>query len=235
MDDFIEQLQDLVKHGLIADIFRMERSYMLLKNIGTNAHVINAPSAGNFGELFGSLQVALQTDTILAVTRLYDPPYKVYPNRCIRRLLDLIEKNRNKLPKIIEIYNLKKELHLIKMDRTAISLVDTDEPAFALELVKHFRSILEHPLTINTLQKLKDIRDKSIAHNEYYVRIQWPTWLEIERLIQHAKELAGILGWAYLNTVYMHNGNYILTSDAERPSNALNRLLKKIIPNEGSN
>ena len=89
VNEFKKQLQDLVTHGLIADIFKMERSYMLLKNIGTNAHVINAPSAGNFGELFGSIQVALQTDIILAVTRLYDPPDKKYPTRCIRRLFSL--------------------------------------------------------------------------------------------------------------------------------------------------
>jgi len=118
------------------------------------------------------------------------------------------------------------------MDENAISLVDTDEPAFALELVKYFLNILDHPLTINTLQKLKVIRDKSIAHNEQCTEIQGPAWLELERLIQHAKEFAGILRWAYFSTVYMHDGNYILTSDAERPSRALNRLLRQIIPME---
>lgn len=235
MNEFKKQLQDLVTHGLIADIFKMERSYMLLKNIGTNAHVINAPGAGNFGELFGSIQVALQTDVILAVTRLYDPPDKKYPTRCIRRLLDLMEENKNELPKIREIYNLKNELHLIGMNKNAISLVDTDESAFALELVRHFRSILEDPLTIDIAKKLKNIRDKSIAHNEQCTQIQGPTWQGLERLIQHAKELVGVLGWAYLDTAYMHDGNYILTSDAERPSRALGRLLRQIIPNEGQN
>lgn len=68
-----KQLEDLAKRGLIADIFKMERSYMLFKTIGKNAHLINALSAGNFGELFGSFQLALQTDVILAITRLYDP------------------------------------------------------------------------------------------------------------------------------------------------------------------
>lgn len=233
MNEFKKQLQDLVSHGLIADIYQMEMSYTLLKNIGINAHAINAPGAGNFGELFGAIQAALQTHTILAITRLYDPPDKKYPTRCIRRLLDLIEKNRDKLPRIREIYNLKNELHLIGMDQNAISLVDTDESAFALEIVKYFRSILDHPRTINTLQKLKVIRDKSIAHNEQCTQLQGPTWSEIERLIRHAKDLAGVLGLAYLDTVYMHDGTYILTSDAEKPSRALGRLLRRIIPSEG--
>lgn len=233
MNEFKKQLKDLVSQGLIADIFKMERSYILLKTISTNAQTINTPGAGNFGELFGSIQVALQTDVILAVTRLYDPHSKVYPTRCIRRLLDLIEENTNELPKIREIYNLKNELRLIGMDKNAISLVDTDESAFAIGLVRHFRSILEQPMTIDTVKKLKNIRDKSIAHNEQCTQIQGPTWRGLERLIQYAKELADVLGWAYLDTVYMQDGNYILTSDAERPSRALGRLLRQIIPNEG--
>ena len=145
-----DQLEDLVKQGLVADIFKMERSHASLKTIGTKAAAINAAGAGNFGELFGSLQTALQTEAMLAAARLCDPPNKKYPTRCIRGLLDYLETHSNKLPPIKDIENLNYELHRIGMDRQAISLAATNEPAFALALVGHFRAIFRNPQTVQT-------------------------------------------------------------------------------------
>ena len=178
-----DQLEDLVKKGLVPDIFKMERAYSLLKTIGANASAINARGAGNLGELFGALQIALQTDAILAAARLYDPPSKKYPTRCISGLLDFLERNCSNLPPIKEIYNLKKELSRIGMSPQVISLATTDEIAFAMELVKHFRVILDDPQIISTVNGLKDIRDKAIAHNEQAAHIQGPTWCGLKELI----------------------------------------------------
>lgn len=224
------RLEDLIKQGLVADIFRMERSYALLKVIGTNAEAINAPSAGNFGELFGALQSALQTDTVLAVARLYDPPSKRYPTRCIKGLLDFLEENRSNLPNIGEFYNLEKELNRIGINPNEIQLALADETCFVLVIVNHFRMILKDEQTIDTIEKLKNIRDKIIAHNEQVSHLHGPTWYGLEKLIQHAKDLAGLLGWAYFSTVYVHDGEYLLTLDAGRASIAMNRLLKQVIP-----
>ncbi len=226
-----DQIEDIVKHGLVADIFRMERSYSLLKIIGVNAEAINAQGAGNFGELFGSLQSALRTEAVLAVARLYDPPSKKYLTRCISGLLNFLEEHKGNLPKIRELYNLKKELNLIGMNQSGIILASTDEAAFAIALSKHFSSVLEDAQTIDTIKKLKSIRNKAIAHNEHVSPIEGPTWHGLEELMQHAKDLVGVLGWAYLNTVYVHDGEYILTEDAKRASRAMNRLLKMVIPN----
>ena len=223
------QIEDLVKSGLVADIFGMETSYSLLKAIGTNASAINVPGAGNFGELFGALQKSLRTEAILAVARLYDPPSRRYPTRCIKGLLDYLETNADNLPPIRELFNLKQELKRIGMSDTRISLASSDENAFAKALSQHFNAILNDPQTLDTINKLKDIRDKSIAHNEQTTQITGPTWSGLEKLIGHAKDLTGILGWAYLSTAYVINGEYILTSDAELPSRAMNRLLRKVI------
>jgi len=226
-----DQIEDIVKHGLVADIFRMERSYSLLKIIGVNAEVINAQGAGNFGELFGALQSALQTDAVLAVARLYDTPNKKYPIRCIRGLLKFLEEHKGNLPKIREQDDLEKELNRIGMNQSEITLASTDEAAFAIALSKHFSSVLEDAKTIDTIGKLKSIRDKAIAHNEQVSRIEGPTWQGLEELMQHAKDLVGVLGWSYLNTVYVHDGEYIMTRDAKRSSRAMNRLQKMVIPN----
>jgi AbiU2 len=223
------QIEDLVKSGLVADIFGMETSYSLLKAIGTNASVINAPGAGNFGELFGALQKSLRTEAILAVARLYDPPSRRYPTRCIKGLPDYLETNADNLPPIRELFNLKQELTRIGMSDDRILLASSDEKAFAKALSQHFKAILNDPQTLETINKLKDIRDKSIAHNEQTTQITGPTWSGLEKLIGHAKDLTGVLGWAYLSTAYVINGEYILTSDAELPSRAMNRLLRKVI------
>jgi hypothetical protein len=225
-----DQLEDLVKKGLVADIFKMERAYLLLKTIGANASAINAPGAGNFGKLFGALQDALQTDAILAAARLYDPPSKKYATRCIRGLLDCLEGNSGNLPPIRERCNLERELSRIGMPPSDIQLVATDEAAFAKKLVEHFRAILDNPRISTIVGMLKDLRDKAIAHNEQAADIHGPTWSGLMELMQHAKDLAGVLGWAYLNTAYVINGEYIVTSDAGEPSRAMTRLLKRVIP-----
>lgn len=223
-----DQIEDLVKHGLVADIFRMETAYFLLKTIGANAAGINTPNAGNFGHLFGTLQRSLITEAILAAARLYDPPNQRYPTRCIRGLLDFLENNRNDLPPIKELYNLKQELRRIGTSETVISLASSDEIAFAGALSQKFKNILDNPQTTETIQKLKNVRDKAIAHNEQVAQITGPTWEGLELLMKHAKDLTGVLGWAYLNTAYAINGEYILTSDAGQPSRALKRLFQKI-------
>ena len=78
--------------------------------------------------------------------------------------------------KIKEKYNLEKELNRIGMDPQTILLVTTDESAFALGLVKHFRIILDKSQVISTITKLKNLRDKAVAHNEQAAQIQGPTW-----------------------------------------------------------
>lgn len=66
-----------------------------------------------------------------------------------------------------------------------------------------------------------------MAHNEASIT-NGPTWLALNELVEFAKYIVGVLGWAYLSTAYSINGNYILTSDAKEPSFAMTRLLNKI-------
>ena len=78
------------------------------------------------------------------------------------------------------------------------------------------------------VEKLKTLRDKAMAHNEMVSPITGPTWGGLERILEISKDLAGVLGWAYLSTVYVHNGEYFLSSDAERPARALRRMLSEL-------
>ena len=226
-----EQLEDHIKNGLISDIFKMERSYFLLKQISENADKINKTGNGNYGELFGSLQNALNTESILAVARLYDKPNNRYPMRCIRGLLSFLEENADNLPEIQEKYNLVRQLNNMEVPEEIVSLVGTNDSVFTLAFAGYYRGLLDDDVITENVERLKTLRDKTLAHNEMVSTIDGPTWGGLEKLIELSKDLAGVLGWAFLNTAYVHDGEYFLSSDAERPALAIYRLFNEIYSN----
>jgi len=99
-----------------------------------------------------------------------------------------------------------------------------------ISTVQTFRSILESAEVLAALDKLKILRDKGIAHNEV-AHFVGPTWDSLKTLIFHAQNFVGVVGWAFYNTVYVHEGEYFLSSDAQRPSKAMARLAKKLNQN----
>jgi hypothetical protein len=66
---------------------------------------------------------------------------------------------------------------------------------------------------------------KSLAHNEHVAAIDAPTWNALIDLLDLAKRVVGILGWAYFSTAYTIDGEYLMSEDAQRASYALDRLL----------
>ena len=223
-----DDLNDFISEGLVADIFIMERSYNLLVTIGKNAVLLNQKHGSNFGIFFGTIQDSLKTSAILAASHLYDSSSNRYPTRCIPRVLDFLETNCEKLPTIEQVRIVQADLRRLGFSDTDIDLVSSDGPAFAKALVSHFKEILKHEKTDEAITALKNIRDKAIAHNEQSTEIVGPTWEKLLGLIEIAKNFVGILGWAYLNTAYVHNGKHVLSEDAEIPTRALKRLIESV-------
>lgn len=220
-----EDLAELVKAGAVTDIFKAERAYALLKTIGTNADAINA-SKKNLGELFGVVQDIAQTEVLIAVARLFDPPSKKYPTRCLRALLDDLDAKAEALPPIVEKWNLAKELTRLAMDPADVARVQSESDVDVTRLIVGFlRERMEQPNIVDAVKRVRTLRDKRIAHNEDAHGINGPTWKAVLELLTFAKEVVGLVGWAYMSTVYMHDGRYFLSSDAERPSRAMRRLL----------
>lgn len=220
----LDELKDLVLHGLVSDIFRMERAYLLLFKIGEQSESLNRD---NFGELFGTFQSALEMEAVLAAARLYDKEDSKYRVRCLREVLNFLERRANELPQLVEPYNTKKALEVVTSDEEILASVDAGTEDFIERLVKLYREILDSEDVTEKLDKLKGIRDKRIAHNEAATP-DGPTWESLETLIEHAKHFVGIIGWAFFNTAYMHDGHYSLSEDAERPSRAIVRLARKL-------
>jgi AbiU2 len=229
-----DHLKDLTEAGLASDIFKVDRAYALLRTTGQHAETINKQQNGNFGELFGALQSALTTEVLLAVARIYDRPSQQYPTRCLKGILNYLRNNKTELPTIREPHQLKLTLGGMNVPSEVSDLVDNDPSEFSVAFATFFEGVLDDPEMQDTLEKLKAMRDKSLAHNEVAYLLTGPTWESLEAMIHLAKGLVGVLGWAYLSTAYTINGEYVLTSDAERPSRALARLFDQLYGKLGS-
>lgn len=221
-----EELDELVKAGAVTDIFKAERAYAVLKTIGENAGAINA-SERNFGEVFGVLQGHAQTEALIAVARLYDRPSKRYPTRCLHALLDELEAKADDLPPIIEKYNLAKELARQGMSVDKVALVNSAPDADVTRaMIAFLRMRLDEADVVEAIERVRNVRDKRIAHNEAAHEVAGPTWNAALLLLARAKEIVGVVGWAYLSTVYVHEGRYSLSSDAQRSGSAMRRVLE---------
>lgn len=219
----IEELEDIIENGLVSDIFRMERAYHVHKAIGLNAETLNAYSNGNFGELFGAVQGAMECEAVLAVARVYDKASTRHPTRCIRRALDLMEQEVDQLPEIVEAYNTQLHLRKFGASEDIVKSVSLGKNEFIRHYVPYIRRILDSNNVLTSVQRLKDLRDKRIAHNDS-ATIVGPTWEALNELTQQAQRFVGVVGWAFFSRVYVINESYQLSSDAKRPARALNRL-----------
>lgn len=218
-----KELKDIITNGLVSDIFKMERAFYLHKAIGDNADIFNDRANGNFGELFGTVQGAMESEAVLAVARVYDKPGKRHPTRCIRRALDLMEQYSEELPDIVEEYNTQIHLEGVGASTEVVRSVSLGKVQFVKLYVPYIREILNSDEILSKVERLKDLRDKRLAHNDP-AAIVGPTWDALKELILRAQQFVGVVGWAFFSTVYISDDYYLLSSDAQRPSRALNRL-----------
>jgi len=217
---------------LVIDIFKAEQAYELVKIIGLNSDEIKRGKFHNYDELFGTIQLALQTESLLATARIYDTPSNKYPTRCLRGLIKYLSDKADELPTIRDPYHLIQHLKYMGVEEKILGVTSDNPDKFARSFSGYVERVLENPETADSLDKLKLFRDKSIAHNEKRdAKIIGPTWSGLKDLIGLAKNVVGVLGWAYFSTAYVIDGEYILSSDASRTSNALKKLFSSILKN----
>ena len=221
-----------MKEGLVKDIFKAERAYELVKAIGLKSEEMKIGTLKEYDELFGTFQYALQAETLLAVAKIYDPPSKKYPTRCLRGVLEFLSEHTGELPEIREPEQLRKHLNILKVPVAIINDTFVDSGDFAKSFSTYIENQLSEPPILDAIQKLKRIRDKSICHNEKRdLAILGPTWKSLKDLIEISKNVVGVLGWAYFSTAYVINGEYILTNDACKTSFVMNDLFDFISNN----
>lgn len=194
-------IEDIVNQGLVNDIFKAEQAYELVKKLGLKIDEINEGCLKSYRELFGAIQYAFQTEIIFSVAKNYDSPSKKYPTRCLRGVLNFLAENSNELPEISDPVQLREQLKFMSAPITLINSITSNSSDFAKNFSNYINNILNDPDRLDAIQKLKLLRDKSVCHNESInFKIQGPTWASLKNLIEIAKNVVGVLGWAYFET-----------------------------------
>jgi hypothetical protein len=145
----------------------------------------------------------------------------------MHRALDLIELSADELPELVEAYNTQEQLKRLGAATDIVKAVSLGKVEFIRLHVPLIRYILNSDRIISKAERLKDLRDKRIAHNDS-AGIVGPTWEALNELIQQAQKFVDVACWAFFSTVYITGDSYMLSSDASIPSRALSRLAEHL-------
>jgi hypothetical protein len=223
-----DRLNDIISDGVVIDIYYAEEALALYELIGRHADRINAESYGAF---FGSLQMTLLRQLILAVSRIFECERGRYALRSIPAAIKVLREGADELS--IEQPRALRSFHPIP----DIGAAPAPSPEVTRMVATHFdQTVPKAGLAApqgpsKTLDTLKTVRDKLIAHPEA-VRIEdlpKATFKEIVQLLEFAKGFVCMVGFAYLSSGYSDDsGEYFLSGDAERASRCLKRLLERV-------
>jgi hypothetical protein len=224
LEDPVEEIKDILEKGLRNDVFRAERAIAIHKEIAKFADIINETDKHK-KILLKYLQNLTVSEAVLSTSKLYDPIGK-YPTRSIHALLEILNRKCESFPAIREKHNTKQELKYLNTPEIIIEKVDSSNSSeFPKYFYYYYHSIVNDFETEELLSELKIFRDKSVAHNERIDKEIIINWNTVDGLLKIAKEIIGIIGWAYFNTVYMHNSRYILSADAKSITSAIRNII----------
>lgn len=216
------ELEAMLAAGPMHDIFRADESRALVETIGTHSAAVNAST---FTASFVALQTYAIDEFVLAITRLFDKAKKNYPLRSLPAIVDHVIANADALPVREPSFLDTAFTHL----GAPLAGLGADSPS-TLVAMGALRSMMPTPETNTALDALKAQRDKRLAHPENIAVESIPTtaWGPADELLRTAQLMLGALG-GLTSVVYVGNqGDYFLTSDAQRASVSTHRLLRKL-------
>lgn len=228
-DSLRKELTPIIE-PLAALVFSADEAYAIYEQIGLHARAIEQH---NFGICLGAIQVSLANTYLLALTKLYERQGSRYPLRSIPAALQYLTENVARLP-ILERPNLLRAMRAL--DATMGLHLFSDCAPDPREVLQRFQDRLPSLERVDscelsrTLSALRAHRDKRIAHPEAILPASLPTasWNDARQLLNYAKCFLGIVGWAFMATVYVSSeGVYLLESDARMRGRCMARLLRK--------
>lgn len=211
-------------------IFVADRAISVVQATGEGTDGINE---ANLGELFESLRDALVDVALLAVAKIFERATPRYPLWSLPTLLREIDECAEHLP----LLDRPRALEFLRAELLCDQISGaSSDPIVSQALVRAMLAQLpDASMTVLrprdlALEALRQQRDKVIAHNEALDRgtLLSTSWRDLDGLLDLAKRQVGLIGWAFLNTVYMtDDGDYPLADDAARSGMAMRRLLTK--------
>lgn len=217
-------LEDLLKNGIVSDLFKTERAVFIHKRIGSFAIPINE-SNSYIKPLLVYIQNLTFNESVLALSRLYDNPSR-NRNRCILSVLKILKDKQKNAPDIIESIQTIEHLRHFNLPDILISDVEkNDSSSFAKHFSWHMDIEYQKEAFQDNINELRKVRDKVIAHNEPHDDVYTIKWQTFDDLLEYAKKLVGIIGWAFFSTAYIIKDRYLLTEDANILSRSIENLL----------
>ena len=223
------RLKDYLLQGVAKEIFFADEAKSIAVAIGNHAEQLNKHG---FGGLFYSLQLAYSDRQTLCVAKMFEAESHRYPTRTIPAILKLIEDHAS-LWSLPQRHMLEGKLVSAGHERQQIQAADNASLSklLASELRRTMPKVerADLPGLSASLTKLREARDKVIAHNEAVndSARRYATWGEVEELVAYAKNFVTLISFGFLN---LHMGtdseSYDPTYDARRSSAALLRLLQ---------
>jgi len=229
-DAEFEQFKDIVNNGLAKDILNADRSLSVLKVFGSASYLDNTLKLVKYNDILNSIYYSHEFTFLMALSRIYDSQSKQYQIRSLSQLASFLTMDYGFLQKIQAPDLLISHLTSLNTHAKLFNLVNTEQRNFCKEYSSFIQSYLDDPIVKNTIESLKELRDKSLAHNEKRViPISGIKWTALETLLDFAKEVVGTIGIAYLSIIYSHQGNYFLTQDARRTGRSFEKMLKQLV------
>ena len=211
--------------GVADDVFLAEIARRLLEEINTAVESINETGIGK--PFFADLQIILQHEIVLSVTRMYESYSSRNPGRTLPAAIHHIATHAANLQVINHEAVLK---YLVTRGHVRQSVDGLSNECLSLTLTRSLdreiprADIPGSSALNNALAQLKTVRDKAIAHHDR-VRpssLLIPGWSDLVNLIDMARETVTLVSQAYLSV------GYNLAGDASRGAHSLRALLDRV-------
>jgi hypothetical protein len=213
----MEIIEDILKSGLIIDVFYAERYHTMFKILCDNATPLNKSDEAT-KSFFSAVQRMSQDAGILALARVYDG-LSSNKTRSIPYLLKKLKELAPNLPSVEEDRQTLKLLSQYNLPQSCCdAATDKDGSKFPEAIANHYESLCKES------KSLKQYRDKIIAHNEIFDGKPALTWDKFNELMRQTKGLIEIIGMAYFSSMYQG----MITREAERHSISTEIILRKL-------
>jgi hypothetical protein len=220
-------LSDILLHGINNDIFNAEEALAILRLIGKHMEAINKlPGIDLF---CGTLQRHSTDRALLFVSKLSER--SKYPVRSVPAALKLLNEHAGVLKIQDRGFLIERLLELDPMHFTYGLETLSDAELTGLVVQHYTKSFVESI----PREALRQIRNTVVAHNGQNATALDIALHELDDLLDQAKRFLGLVGRAYLSTVYEDSdGKYFFDFETGRASLGLRRLLVEanIIKNE---
>jgi hypothetical protein len=162
-----ESVLDDICRGLADDVFLADQARRLLEELDGVIEAINRTGIGK--QFFANLQIILQHELILSVTRMYEPYSSRSPGRTLAAATHHIAANAAKLP-VLNRASLVE--YLTSRGESRQTIEHLSDEGLSLTLARRLGTYIPRPDASSArpldkaLDQLKLVRDKAIAHHD---------------------------------------------------------------------